>query len=331
VRGIRLSDRVLVAGQTGKGKTTLAHFLVAGLQPVRAIVFDPKDDLDFGVPKCRSPEELEVQIRDGLVHYVPASFDRETLEEACQIVWLAPGPWLWWIDEAAELTGPNYCPAGLRLAVTQGRQPRKMVLAITQRLAEIHPVFRSQSEHVIIFTPAPILLDLKTIAGNVRREAGELDRLLGELHAEHGDYSHLWYVRDTDELRRCAPLPHPGQRVLAPAGRRRPLPHLRGAWESRLHARNRIQARDVHQDHRDRDRRDLAGEVPLHEVQSPRALRRHRRRLRSASCRPPPTRRRRRRRHPASSRTPRCSLSSPSVRRCRRPCKRSPGSVNRSG
>lgn len=207
MRGIRLSDRVLIAGQTGKGKTTLAQFIARGLQPIRLIVFDPKAELDFGVPPLRSIDELRAGIGGAVVHFIPSGFERDDLEEACQIVWEIPGPYLWWIDEGSEVSSPSYCPRGLRLAVTQGRQQRKIVLCLTQRLAEIHPVFRSQSEHIIIFTPAPILLDLKTISGNVRREAAELDAELGALHAEFGDYSHLWYVRDTDELRRCAPIP----------------------------------------------------------------------------------------------------------------------------
>jgi hypothetical protein len=216
-RGIRLEDRILIAGQTGKGKTTLARYLVERLQPIRTIVFDPKDELSFpGVEPCRTPEQLTRRLRDPLIHYVPSGFEREPLEEACQIVWETPGPYVWWVDETAELTNPGYCPAGLKLCVTQGRSKRKMVIAITQRLAESHPVFRSQSEHLFIFTPAPVILDLRTIAGNVRREAFDLDRQLGELHAEEGDYSHLWYVRATDELRRCAPLPVSGPPATAP-------------------------------------------------------------------------------------------------------------------
>jgi hypothetical protein len=211
VRGIRLSDRILIAGQTGKGKTTLARYLVDGLQPIRTIVFDPKDELRFPkVEPCRTPGELAGRMREPLIHYVPASFDRDQLEEACQIVWSTPGPYVWWVDEAAGLTNAAYCPEGLKLCVTQGRSHRKMVIAITQRLAESHPVFRSQAEHIFIFVPPPVMLDLKAIAGNVRREANVLDDELKLLQEQEGDFSHLWYVLDGDELRRCAPLPAPG-------------------------------------------------------------------------------------------------------------------------
>jgi energy-coupling factor transporter ATP-binding protein EcfA2 len=210
VRGIRLSDRILIAGQTGKGKTTLARYLVNGLQPIRTIVFDPKDELRFPkVMPCRTPAELRARLPDPLIHYVPASFDRERLEEACQIVWDTPGPYVWWVDEAAGLTNANYCPEGLKLCVTQGRSHRKMVIAITQRLAESHPVFRSQAEHIFIFVPPPVMLDLKAIAGNMRREANVIDNELKLLQQQEGDYSHLWYVLDGDDLRRCAPLPAP--------------------------------------------------------------------------------------------------------------------------
>lgn len=216
-RGIRLEDRILIAGQTGKGKTTLARYLVERLQPIRVIVFDPKDALEFpGVEKCRTLEQLTRHLRDPLVHYVPSGFDRDQLEEACQIVWETPGPYVWWVEDVAELTNPGYCPAGLRLCAVAGRAKKKMLIVTIQRLAETHPVFRSQSEHIFIFVPPPILLDLRTVAGNIGREAFDLDRQLRELQEEHGLYSHLWFVRDTDELRRCAPLPVTGQAATAP-------------------------------------------------------------------------------------------------------------------
>jgi energy-coupling factor transporter ATP-binding protein EcfA2 len=210
-RGFRLEDRVLLVGQTGKGKTTLALWVIQQLQPVRAIIFDPKGEFDFGehFPPARTPAELRARIHLRLVHYVPASFERDQLEEACRIVWAAPGPYVWLIDEAAEITNPNYCPEGLRLGVTQGRRFRKMVLALTQRLAECHPVFRSQASHIVVFVPEPIALDLKEISRAIRREVALIKAELESLHAEQGDFAHLWWVGETNELRRCAPLPDP--------------------------------------------------------------------------------------------------------------------------
>lgn len=219
MRGVRISDRVLLVGSTGDGKSTLAESIIAGLQPVRVIAVDVKDEMDPRLPTARTVEELPEVIRAPACRWVPASFDRDAIEEGFQVVWNTPGPWVCDVEEAAEVSSPNWCPEGLRLAVTQGRRHGKMVLACTQRVAECHPVFRSQSEHIFLMVPRPIDLDLKTIAGNVRREAGLLGAELESLEAEHGPYSHLWYVKPGNELRRCAPVPAP---VSRPAARRRP-------------------------------------------------------------------------------------------------------------
>ena len=218
MRAIRVhpeADRVLLISRTGKGKTTFARFIAEQLQPCRLIVVDPKDELDFGVQKLRTPAELALGMHQPIVHYVPASFDRDSLEEASQIIWLTPGPYILWLDELSELSNPNWCPSGFRLAETQGRQGRKLVIACTQRLAESHPVFRSQASHVIALVPCPVEKDLKMLAGDaIPREPEEIRAELESLHAHHGDFSHLWYVEDGDELRRCQPIPLPnGPRV----------------------------------------------------------------------------------------------------------------------
>jgi energy-coupling factor transporter ATP-binding protein EcfA2 len=210
VRGIRPDDHVLIVGQNGRGKSVLARYLVEQLQPVRTIVFDPKSEHDLGTEPCRTAGELATRIHEPIVHFVPSGFSRESLEDACQVVWETPGPWRWWIDEAAAISAPNWIPQGLMLAATQGRRPQKTLLVLTQRVHAIHPVLRSEAKHVYVFVPPPIELDLKALAGHVRREASELDAQLRHAHSTLGDFSHLWYVQDTDELRVCAPLPDPG-------------------------------------------------------------------------------------------------------------------------
>jgi hypothetical protein len=224
MRGIRLSDRVLLVSKTGGGKTTLAGYIVEGLQPVRTIVVDPKDELELGVIKARTAAELDFVA--PVIHYVPSSFEREDLEEAAQRIWNCPGPYICLIDELAEISSPNYCPEGFRLGITQGRSKRKCFVACTQRLAESHPVFRSQAEHIIMLVPAPIELDLRTLAGHVGREASWLGEQLRTLEQELGPYSHLWSVDSGKEMRRCAPLP-------SPDGRGRPAPTPRSTGDDR--------------------------------------------------------------------------------------------------
>ncbi len=209
MRGIRADDHVLIVGQNGRGKSVLAAFLAEQLQPIRTIVFDPKAEHDLGVPQCRTADELAAAIHEPVVHYVPAAFDRQSLEDACMVVWNTRGPWRWWIDEAAQMSSPTWVPQGLMLAATQGRRPQKTLLTLTQRVHAIHPVLRSEAKHIYMFVPPPIELDLKALAAHVRREAAELDAQLKAAHDRHGDFSHLWYVQDTDELRTCTPLPLP--------------------------------------------------------------------------------------------------------------------------
>jgi energy-coupling factor transporter ATP-binding protein EcfA2 len=212
-RAIRITpqaDRVLIVGQTGKGKTTLAEYIVGHLQPCRTIIFDAKEewaDGHFGYPAARTVEQLAAALHQPVVHFIPSSLEHDELEEACWLVWITPGPYIWLIDETSAFTNANYCPRGLKLGVTQGRKQRKLILALTQRLAESHPVFRSQAEHVIVLVPTPIELDLKAIASAIRRDPETIRRELESLHKESGDYSHLWYVLDGDELRRMAPAP----------------------------------------------------------------------------------------------------------------------------
>lgn len=233
MRSVRVTpeaDRVFLVGQTRKGKTTISRFIIEGLQPVRVIAFDVKDELDLGVPKLRTPLELAQGMNSPIVHYVPSGFYRDELEEVCQIVWVTPGPYVWWITEASAITNASYCPAGLRLACTQGAAQRKLVISETQRVAESNPVLRAGADHVFMTVPAPIELDLKTLAGVVRREHTVLKQELDQLHAEHGPYSHLWYVLEDDELRACAPLPLGRSRPHSPphTAEEEPLPGADG-------------------------------------------------------------------------------------------------------
>jgi hypothetical protein len=207
LRAIRRTDRVLIAGYTGCGKTELAG-MISKRATGRLIVWDSKDELQLTAKPVRGLGGLEKALRDGrrIVHWVPLTGSRDEYEQASRLVWRTPGPWLWWVDEASECTSPSWIPTGLKLAATQGRKSGRVVMALTQRVAECHPVLRSQAEHIFLFAELPIEIDLKALAGHMGADQPAIATALEQLNTEHGIHAHLWWVRPTRELRRCAPI-----------------------------------------------------------------------------------------------------------------------------
>jgi hypothetical protein len=167
-----------------------------------------------GAGPVRGLPALERALRSGsrIVHWVPLTGDRKELEEAAMLVWRTPGPYLWWIDELAEVCTANWVPRGIKLCNQQGRQPEKGMLSLTQRVSETHPVCRSQAESIFVFADRPIDVDCKALAGHVGLSAAELEAALADLAAKYGRHAHLWYLRQTQEHRYCMPIPlHTGR------------------------------------------------------------------------------------------------------------------------
>jgi hypothetical protein len=226
VRGIRVgppeADRVLIVGSTGDGKSTVARYVINSFQPVRTLICDSKGDINWpDAATVRTAGELRQAIAANIpaIRWVPRSFDRKYMDECWEAIHEAIGPLIVWVDEAAEHCSPNRCPEGLRLDITQGRAGKdpknpqdekrgpKLMVICTQRINECHPVIRTQAEHIIVMTPPPAEIDLKAIAGNLRRSQAQVEAELTQLHQEHGNFSHLWYCKPDNDLRRMAPIP----------------------------------------------------------------------------------------------------------------------------
>lgn len=206
-RLVRFSDRVLMVGKTKSGKTTLAmHMCREMYGHVRVFHFDPKRRLEVpGVVPVRSIHDVDWDA--PIVHYVPARLDEDEYEEAFTGLWESPEvERVLHLDECAGPTSQNRCPQGLLLWIQQGDQMGRGLLACSQRPVAIAAPLRTESEHVIIFVPPTTKRDLTTLGGDIGFEEQQLRDELQWLADNEGLYSHLWYCRETHELRPCAPL-----------------------------------------------------------------------------------------------------------------------------
>jgi hypothetical protein len=203
---IRHNDRVFIQGKTESGKTILARHLFSHMKGTRRTVIDPKGHLDLGVEVARIPEELDLAA--PLSHYIPSELEDQEYEDLFRRLWFAGGPRMIWLDESAGPTRKGWAPKYLRLVVQQGREPSEIgLVALSQRPVNVESTLRTEAEHVFIFVPRPIKLDLKTLAGDIGTDPDVLGRELDQLLAHEGPHSHLWYCRRLDKLFHCAALP----------------------------------------------------------------------------------------------------------------------------
>jgi energy-coupling factor transporter ATP-binding protein EcfA2 len=207
-RPISWSDRVLIVAPSGQGKSTLAAHLMAAGRGARQILVDPKGEWALGLEPATDVRSLERAIkRSPVIHYVPDDpDDRDAAEQAYALLWSLPGPLMHIEDETADTTRTTWAPQGLRRLARRGRAPRKLLICCTQRLAECHPIVRTQATHVLMPAPGPPELDLRALAGHVGILPEELRRELHDLHQEAGDYSWLWWSMSSRELSRMRPV-----------------------------------------------------------------------------------------------------------------------------
>lgn len=210
---IRASDRVLIVGFTGSGKSTwlLAH---AALLKSQLLIIDVKGDIRWkgehenvydarGVARALKRSRVVRLVLDD-------DKDRALLEAVFEIAFRTPGLTVL-LDEAIGTTEPNYAPRWLRKILVQGRSRGVRVWAGAQRPVGFTTYLRNQADHILVSAQRWSTADLRDLAvemgyDNPRQLRDQLQRL-NRQYGELGRFAFVHFERATGKLWARPPLP----------------------------------------------------------------------------------------------------------------------------
>lgn len=172
----RTSDRVLVAGQTGSGKSELMKYLFFS-RLHHVLLHDPKwENEDNSAVFCHTPAEVEKAWNMGYyrIIYQPYSADIEDFEEICYLIFFR-GNYTLIIDEV------KYCIPNAQTitkwygnVLRLGRGRNIGCVTLSQRPMGIHNDIISESQHIVAFWLS-LEGDRKKLRGVVGEDAMRLN------------------------------------------------------------------------------------------------------------------------------------------------------------
>lgn len=154
-------QRVLIAGQSGTGKTTYLIRFLNGAASRCTFVFDPEGELGpkLGTRPARTHEVLLAQLAGGLVVFDPSQMFPG--DNAAGFDWFArwsffashkiPGRKIFVADELQKFTDGNRLPHGLALVLDTGRRYGLDAAFACQAPNRIHNGVRSQLTELVAF------------------------------------------------------------------------------------------------------------------------------------------------------------------------------------
>jgi hypothetical protein len=198
---IRINDRMAIFGQTGTGKSILAHHFFKTI-PIAypdengeggfwRIAIDPTDSIFDDSLTFADAENIPWNESPSL-RFVPSVENMENEVDALYLSIMQHG-YVWvWLDEANEISTSHKTVIGLRKVLLQGRKFQIGHAGVTPRPVDITKSLITQSEHIFIF-PLADLDDRQRLAKNAGINILQFDEDMANLE----EYGYLWYsVRD---------------------------------------------------------------------------------------------------------------------------------------
>lgn len=204
---IAFNQRTLVLGKTRSGKSELLNAQASALRCQRVIYDSKAEWMVAGAEPAHAVDAIDWT--KPVIHFVPGEDVKADASAFFKQAFARPTPLVVVVHELADLCEyrAQGTPPAVNRYIRQGGAHGKGLLAASQRPVEMPVSARSEPEHVFVFVPALQRDDMETIAGMVHRPLAELEAALTRLQAELGQYSFVYYERDTDQLTFCPPLP----------------------------------------------------------------------------------------------------------------------------
>lgn len=188
---IQFSDRVLLVGTTGCGKSTLAKQLFLATRGPR-LVIDPSDSalttvpgvVTFSDPTRARNRRGEDWRQAATARFVPDDpYDLAAYDQVYR--WAFDRfPRYVWADEAGFVMPARGAPKAARRYLIQGRKRQLGHLACHTRPIEIDRNLIGQGQHVFVFE-TPQEEDRRTVAGNVGINFRRFEQIYAEAMAHH--------------------------------------------------------------------------------------------------------------------------------------------------
>ena len=179
---INSSDRILVVGRSGSGKSVL----------VKAVLLPNYDNYVFWDIKkenndiihdalVKTPAGLKYALdRYNKILYQPASVEMDDFDAICRLIFEHKNMMLY-VDEATRVSSPMKIPYWLNVIVTQGRSVNVGLIAASQRPKNISNTIISESLHFFIFG-LNMATDRERMAEMMGKEAANEIQYLPQFH-----------------------------------------------------------------------------------------------------------------------------------------------------